>query len=237
MNLLLFGYAVGKMIAYESERILERPNGLSIAKTVSDRRLDLHLYFREIEDDMPDPPFPLLIQRLKSISTFVMEKGGKTYRIIPFELIEIGFENGKKSYGKFNDIVSMGNEVVVTYACNGHDAEEGIYSTITIIFTPSDEEDKIEKIYSGWSDSCLLRVSTPKLKVRHKRRILSMYLEDLGNKELDDKDIGHWVDGTNSDGERVDGDGILKEEMTIFEEAGSKEREGLKEGLTRSKPL
>ncbi|AFN83391.1 hypothetical protein EROM_071400 [Encephalitozoon romaleae SJ-2008] len=228
MNLLLFGYAAGQMVAYESERILERLNGLDVTKTVSDGRLDLHLYFREIEDDMLDPPFPLLMQRLKSISAFAIEKGGKAYRIVPFESIEIGFENGKKSYGKFNDIVSMGNEAVVTYTCNGNDAEEGIYSTITIIFTPSDEEeDKIEKIYSGWSDSCLLRVSTPKLKVWYKRRILSMYLEDFGNKELDGKDIGHWVDGINSDGERVDGDRILKEEMMVFEEAGSKEREEL----------
>ncbi|KAG5859234.1 hypothetical protein KMI_08g13710 [Encephalitozoon hellem] len=235
MNLLLIGYVVGKMIAYESERVLEKPSGLDAARTVSDGRLDLHLYFREVEDAMEDPPFSLLIQKLKRISAFVMEKGDKVYRIVPFESIEISFENGKKSYGKFNDMVNMGNEVVVTYACSGHDTEEGIYTTITIIFTPSDEEERIEKIYSGWSDSCLLKVSTPKLKVKHKKKILSMYLEDLGNKELDDKDMGHWADGASPSGERVDGDRILKEEMGIFEEVEDKDEGGLKENLVKSR--
>ncbi|KMV65871.1 hypothetical protein M970_071430 [Encephalitozoon cuniculi EcunIII-L] len=216
MNLLLLAtYAVGQMVTYELERVSERPADLDLVGAISDGKLSLDLYFKETEDNMVDPPFPLLIQKLKGISDLVMEKGDKTYRIVPFESIEISSGDGKKIYGKFREMVNMGNEVVATYISSGNNAGEDIYTRMTIIFSPSDEEDKIEKIYSGWSESCLLRILTPRLRVKQKKKILFVYLEDTGNKEGNGMYTAHWIDG-----EKFDDDALFKKEMLIFEEPG-----------------
>ncbi|ADM11905.2 uncharacterized protein Eint_071420 [Encephalitozoon intestinalis ATCC 50506] len=223
MNLLWAGYVFGKMITHEVERVLERPSEMEPLKTISNGMSSLHLYLQETEGDVYEPAFSQLVQRLKNIPDFVMEQGDKIYRIVPFESIEIDSPGGKKNHGKFHEIASMGNEVVMTYTSSGRDGEEGMYTTITVIFTSSDGEEKIEKIYSGWSESCLLRVSTPKLKVKHRKRILSMYLEDLESKDPKEEAIGHWIEGVNSEGKGFNNDAILKEEMMIFEEAGRKD--------------
>lgn len=219
--LLLVGYAAG--IMYGVDRVFERPEGVEKIRTVSSEGVSMDLYLREVGRDVTDAPFPLLMQKLKSIPEIAMERGDKTYRIVPFESIEIVSEGGKKSHGRFHKMAGVGSEVVATYVGGGNDDGEDIYTNITVIFSFSDEEERIEKIYSGWSESCLLKVSTPRLMIKDKKKVLSIHL-DYGSEDAE-RHGGHWLDGVGSEGV-FDDKAILKKEMMIFEGAG-----GLEGGL------
>lgn len=133
----------------------------------------VHVYLDETEESITNAPLPFMIQRLRGIPEIVLEKGEKKYHIRPFERVDVESEEGRRCLGRFHGIKNKNNEVVVTYD-NRDNRGGGMYSKCVVIFSPS-SEDKIERVYSGWSDSCVLKVSVARLNIKHRKKTLSVY--------------------------------------------------------------
>lgn len=247
MAALLFGQGLGQT-RYGVQKVVERPEDLELVREFSRDGMQFRVYVRETEDSGSGVPFPLLIQRLKNIPEVVIEKGGSTYCIRPFEYVEVVSGDERRSLGRFHDIVSTNDEIVVTYV-NEHKygGTSEVYSKSTVIFSPSLEDNKIEKLYSGWSESCVLKVSIPELSIKQKEKILFIHTDDEdrqksgteGNSEKPSKK-GRKKSGQTQPVQGVDEGRELSEEMKIFEDPGycddhSKERTGTRDSEAAGK--
>lgn len=164
--------------AYGTKKVIQKPEGLEPIRVIQSAEFDLQMYIVDVEEETSNALFPLLLQSLKSLPELVIEKGSEKYRIRPFEFVEVTSEEGRRSLGAFHDISNGNNEIAITYN-NTWRRKEGaeVCTKSTIIFSSSKEGTKIESIYSGWSETCVFRVSHPSLSVKCKKKNILLYFD------------------------------------------------------------
>ncbi|KAH9411047.1 hypothetical protein HK407_08g13170 [Ordospora pajunii] len=211
---------VGSVVSaffYGIERIAEAIDGVEpYAKEVM-QGWNNTVYVKNVEREIRKMPFPLLIQQLSSIEEFVLERGGSVYVIRPFKSIRIESSNGRWIFGKFYGIENAANdEVVVKYFVQKWEGEVEMYDSIKVVFTPSLGDARVEKVYSGRSELCILRVLTPKLSTKQEIRMMSIYVSNDNEEEGCEK---HWMDCLGYEPRDGSNNEMIKQELRMFEKS------------------
>ncbi|KAM0672219.1 hypothetical protein CWI42_081420 [Ordospora colligata] len=214
MKLLVYaGCAIGALF-YGIERIRDGMEGVKPYAKEIVQGWNTTVYLMNTEREIRNIPFPLLIQQLSNLDEFVIERGGSVYVIKPFKSIRIDSSDGRLIFGIFYGIESVTNdEVIVKYLMQKWEGNVEMYSSIKVMFTPYSGDNRVERVYSGRSELCILRVLTPKLNLKQEIRMMQISALNV-NEEGNEK---YWMDCLGY--ESMDGSNkeIVEQEIKVFE--------------------